>query len=199
MFSKGPSVFTVPRPFAVFPRAFHLFSRPPSWPCSWLATDPASASTPSTSWNPEIPLRFPHVEVCIQGWKVQAEAGPANFHCFKLRGLGVSQSFDIAGREAHDDLGTEFNNDPPRPTNIVRGNRSWDTSFHLFGALVRQFEIVTRCHEFAPKLGTTPSGDQPIRHDPPDLPARESIVLAKLYRSCRTVQVEYCFATPPIT
>src|ERR1035438_8775269 len=32
-------------------------------------------------------------------------------------------------------------------------------------------------------------------HDLPDLPPRESIILPDLYRSCRTVQIEYRFAT----
>ena len=29
-------------------------------------------------------------------------------------------------------------------------------------------------------------------HHMPDLPPRESIILPELYRSCRTVQIEYC-------
>jgi hypothetical protein len=81
---------------------------------------------------------------------MDAEAGRADFYFAKLRGLGVFQTFYIAGREAHDQLGTELNHDPPGLAIVMSGNYSWNTSFQVFSTLVCQFEIVTQCHEFAP-------------------------------------------------
>src|ERR1039457_6037476 len=113
---------------------------------------------------------------------MDAEAGRADFDFAKLRGLGVFQTFYIAGREAHDQLGTELNHDPPALAIIMRGNYSWNTSFQVLSPLVCQFEIVTQYHEFAPRPGTTfqcnPSRQPPcarapaarIHNSPGDLP-----------------------------
>ncbi len=76
----------------------------------------------------------------------------------------------------------------------MRGNCSWDTSFHFVGALVCQFKIVTRCHEFAPKPGTTLECGPSARLPCARLPARKICSSPEFLRSRRTVQIEYRFA-----
>ena len=62
---------------------------------------------------------------------MDAETGRADFYFAKLCGLGVFQPFYIAGREAHNQLGTELNHDPPGLAIVMRGNYSWNTSFQV--------------------------------------------------------------------
>src|ERR1039458_769851 len=121
-----------------------------------------------------------------------AETGRADFYFAKLCGLGVFQPFYIAGREAHDHFGPELNHDPPALAIVMRGNYSWNTSFQVLSTLVCQFEIVTQCHEFAPRPGTMFPGDPSRQPRVPNLPPRESIILPELCRSCRTAQIKYC-------
>src|ERR1017187_5735733 len=119
----------------------------------------------------------------IHGWKMDAETGRADFYFAKLCGLDVFQPFYIAGREAHDQFGTELNHDPPGLAIVMRGNYSWNTSLQALSTLVCQFEIVTQRHEFAPRPGTTFPGD-PSR--PP--PCAQSLA-ARIHNSPRTLPV----------
>src|ERR1035441_10913058 len=75
---------------------------------------------------------------------MDAETGRADFYFAKLCGLGVFQPFYIAGREAHDQFGTELNHDPPGLAIVMRGNYSWNTSLQVLSTLVCQFEVVDR-------------------------------------------------------
>src|ERR1019366_2446099 len=102
-------------------------------------------------------------EIRTQGWKVDAETRRTDLNFVELQRPGVFQTFYISGREAHDQLGTEMNHDPPGLVVVTRGKRPWDARLQVLRTLVCLFEIVTRCHELAPVPGTIRRGGSSSR------------------------------------
>src|ERR1035441_9560655 len=96
---------------------------------------------------------------------MDAETGRADFYFAKLCGFGVFQPFYIAGREAHDQLGTELNHDPPGLAIVMRGDYTWNTSLQVLNTLACQFELVMQCHQFAAGPGS-PFPCAPTRRAP---------------------------------
>lgn len=64
------------------------------------------------------------MKIRVQGRKVDAAAGRTDIDITELRRSGVFDSFDIAWRKTHDQLGAELNHDSLCPSVVMRGFRS---------------------------------------------------------------------------
>jgi hypothetical protein len=90
------------------------------------------------------------IQVRIETWEVEPEAGWRDFDCRKIRRSGVFQALSIARRECHVEAVSQCHDHPVAAPVIPCRNGFWSRRLQIFRSRSGSIGLLTGHHEFAP-------------------------------------------------